>query len=125
MYESPIILYMTDIQTQIIKQQEEQIVKAVQSVAVGVDHDELFRALKYDRDQYNKGYQDGKPKWTPVSERLPDERCFVLVFTIFRTVGEALFDGHGQFYWSNTDEYEEPLFVTHWMPLPEPPKEDL
>ena len=58
MYESPIHLYMTDIQTQIIKQQEEQILKAVQSVAVGVDHEELFRALKYDRNQYEKGYQD-------------------------------------------------------------------
>ena len=58
MYESPIQLYMTDIQTQLIKQQEEQILKAVQRVAVGVGHDELHRALKYDREQYKKGYQD-------------------------------------------------------------------
>ena len=58
MYESPVHLYMTDVQTQLIKKQEEQILKAVQSVAVGVDHDELFRALKYDREQYEKGYQD-------------------------------------------------------------------
>lgn len=29
MYESPIHLYMTNIQTQIIKQQEDQILKAV------------------------------------------------------------------------------------------------
>ena len=58
MYESPIHLYITDITTQIMKQQEEQILKAVQSVAVGVNHEELFRALKFDRDQYKKGYQD-------------------------------------------------------------------
>ena len=64
------------------------------------------------------------PSWIPVSERLPEKRDFVLVFTIDRIVGEALYDGHGQFYWSNTYEYAEPLFVTHWMPLPEPPKED-
>ena len=58
MYESPIQLYKTDITTQLIKKQEEQILKAVQGVAVGIDHEELFRALRYDRDQYKKGYQD-------------------------------------------------------------------
>ena len=60
MYESPVKLYMTDVQSQLIKQQEEMILKAVQSVAVGVDHEELFRALRYDRDQYSKGYRDAK-----------------------------------------------------------------
>ena len=58
MYESPVKLYMTDVQSQLIKQQEEMILQAVRSVAVGVDHEELFRALRYDRDQYEKGYRD-------------------------------------------------------------------
>jgi hypothetical protein len=63
-------------------------------------------------------------KWIPVTERLPEKGEFVLVFTVDRIVGEAVLDKDWQFYWSNTDEYAEPLFVTHWMPLPEPPKEN-
>ena len=58
MYESPIKLYMTDIQSQFIKKQEEHILQAVQNIAVGIDREELFRALHYDRDQYRKGYMD-------------------------------------------------------------------
>ena len=38
---------------------EKQIVTAIQSIGVQVDKDELERALKYDRDQYSKGYKDG------------------------------------------------------------------
>jgi hypothetical protein len=63
-------------------------------------------------------------KWIPVTERLPEKRGFVLVFTYDKIAGEAFMEGDGRFYWSNTDEYAEPLFITHWMPLPEPPKED-
>ena len=35
-----------------------QIFKAVQNVGVNVDRDELIKALRYDRDQYKKGYAD-------------------------------------------------------------------
>ena len=63
-------------------------------------------------------------KWIPVTERLPARRFFVLVFTVDKIVGEAILDTDERFYWSNTDEFAEPLFVTHWMPLPEPPKEE-
>lgn len=27
---------------------------------IDIDKDELLKALKYDRDQYNQGYSDGK-----------------------------------------------------------------
>ena len=59
MYESPIELVVSQFQTEIIKQQENQVIKAVQSVGVNVDKAELLRALSYDRDQYEKGYADG------------------------------------------------------------------
>lgn len=61
MYESPIsetINNMYDnIARQITEEHENRIMAVVQSV-VNVDKDELIKALKYDRDQYNKGYQD-------------------------------------------------------------------
>ena len=59
MYESPIELVVSQFQTEIIKQQENQVFKAIQNVGVNVDKAELLRALSYDRDQYEKGYADG------------------------------------------------------------------
>ena len=60
MYKSPIELLVTDIQNQIVKQQDEEIYKAVVSYVPNVDKEELIRALKYDRDQYEAGYLEGE-----------------------------------------------------------------
>ncbi len=54
MYKSPIDATTSQLQMQI----EGEILKAVQKVGVSVDKDELIRALQYDRQQYDKGYQD-------------------------------------------------------------------
>lgn len=67
MYESPFDMVMTplgityeevkkDIDGQII----ESVMKATQAVNVTVDKEELLRALRYDRGQYDKGYADAK-----------------------------------------------------------------
>ena len=56
MYKSPVEIIYGQMQTQI----EGDILKAVQSYGINVDKEELIRAMKYDRDQYNKGYADGK-----------------------------------------------------------------
>ena len=60
MYESPINLIVTDIYNQMQKQQEEEVYKAVLHYVPDVDKAELIRALRYDREQYDKGYADGK-----------------------------------------------------------------
>ena len=60
MYKSPIKLLVTEIQHQIVKQQDEEIYKAVLNYVPNVDKEELIRALQYDRDQYEKGYADAK-----------------------------------------------------------------
>ena len=54
MYESPIEILVGKIQTKM----EDDLVKAVQSYHINVDKDELIKALRYDRDQYEKGYDD-------------------------------------------------------------------
>ena len=54
MYEASIEIIYGKIENQI----ENGIYKAIQRVGINVDRDELIRALKYDRDQYNKGYKD-------------------------------------------------------------------
>lgn len=59
MYKSPIEIIASDMQMQIRKQQEDEIYKAVLNCEISVDKDELIKALNYDRNQYEKGYQDG------------------------------------------------------------------
>ena len=57
-------------------------------------------------------------KWIPVTERLPEMHEAVLVYTLTHDVLKAHFRGERSFFghdgiWR---------CVTHWMPLPEPPK---
>ena len=56
MYKSPIDIVYGQMQTQM----EGDILRAVQSYGINVDKEELIRAMQYDRDQYDKGYADGK-----------------------------------------------------------------
>jgi hypothetical protein len=55
MYKSPIELIYSDINHKI----DDKIYAAIVSVGVNVDKDELVRALRYDRNQYEEGYVDG------------------------------------------------------------------
>ena len=59
-----------------------------------------------------------KPKWIPVSERLPKEMETVLI-TDGKNVGWSFcVNDYG------TMEFYSTWKITHWMPLPEPPKEE-
>lgn len=57
-YESPITLMTRAIQSNVDDMVSDGILKAVCDVGISVDKDELIRALKYDREQYEKGYRD-------------------------------------------------------------------
>ena len=68
--------------------------------------------------QDSKGVEiDQFKKWIPVTERLPEENTAVLTY---RESGiQVEFRWHKG--WDN-DEFT-PCPVTHWTPLPQPPKE--
>lgn len=142
MYESPIEKIYGDIQYQIIKQDEENVIYSVnQAVGYSVDKNELIKALKYDREQYNKGYRDGlnANKWIPVSERLPEKDGEYLV-TASSFCGEIVFKCSFAMDLHKVDEYNfhkhkcgfygidsewgsyEIDNVIAWMPSPEPYK---
>ena len=57
MYKSPIKL-IDEFAKSVIKQHDENIYKAVLGYGVVVDKGELIKALKYDREQYEKGEWD-------------------------------------------------------------------
>lgn len=61
MYESPITMYMGQMQEEIEKQETEQLLLTVnQTIGFDVNKEELIKALQYDREQYTKGYSDSK-----------------------------------------------------------------
>lgn len=77
---------------------------------------------------------DVKPmKWIPVTERLPEERInpntrdfeYVLCVTIWGDVRPFKYGtpiGQKEAHFWNGAGYVD-AYVTHWMPLPEPPKD--
>ena len=83
---------------------------------------------------YDAGREESKPRWIPVTERLPeiDEKhhCSkdVLAYLkdggmCFTALEENIF-GQACFECERNPAVEEEMIVTHWMPLPEPPKEE-
>lgn len=108
----------------------EKLVELISDFVVHVPHEEgqtweeacadhlISNGVTFEKDT------DVHGKWISVSERLPENRDYVLVCTKnkfygTRNISKAYF-GDGKWYgqggrWTN---------VTHWMPLPEPPKED-
>lgn len=97
---------------------EGEIFKAVQRYVIDVDKEELFEALRYDRDQYNKGYQDGlnADKWIPCSERLPKENEHVLICNNRHDVYVGYYNKEFKWYY----QYGAFAFadVIAWQPLP-------
>lgn len=67
-YIPPIDLFYRDMQTKV----EGEIFEVVMSVGVIVDREELLKALAYDREQYEKGYADGKGCWIPADDWPPE-----------------------------------------------------
>ena len=74
------------------------------------------------------------PQWISVEERLPKSRDWVLVWHtgyktpkkakyLYECCKEFVFDGGGG-VWDIDGWKDLEGVVTHWMPLPEPPKEE-
>lgn len=84
-------------------------------------------------DEHNRAAKLAwESRWIPVSERLPEKTSHYLVHIECKCDGElwskwtdvAWF--YRKFYWEY--RYGAEFFketVTHWMPLPQPPKEEL
>lgn len=90
--------------------------------------EELIAALTASNEVVAKS----KPKWIPVTERLPDMKGYDYVLGIvngsdtnvrFENAVEMVSYDPGS-GWFMDDYPNAEIRVTHWMPLPEPPEED-
>ena len=108
---------ITQILGQMHTEYENGVMRAVQSVGFDVDKDRLEKALKDASAFYMEGFNDAmlnKSEWISIKERLPEEETLVLAYI-------------NGLYGSYCDVVRWDRFcrhVTHWMPIPEPPKED-
>lgn len=134
-YEPPIKTVIGEAKTEI----DNDVCKAVCQIGIRVDKEELLRALQYDRGQYDKGFADGVRKgqqgWISVEDDLPKndydkhwkDRKRYLVFTEPSGIMFVATYGYKEHdWWVNGDHFvlEKRNYreVTHWMPMPKPPK---
>ena len=82
---------------------------------------------------FNNGYEKGRaeaaPKWISVNVRLPEFHKEVLTHTKMGTSGHSYDVAHlelvdNELGWVTLDGFVPQYIaeVTHWMPMPEPPK---
>lgn len=98
------------------------------------ERDDWKTTAKLERDgmwEWFEAYQKDVPLWIPVTKRLPDFEGMCLCMRKSYTNGKIrhqeimYFDFDEQAFCSNVDGiFVADGNVTHWMPLPEPPKED-
>lgn len=97
----------------------------------------LIQQLEAERDapednkfQYEtgfiKGFEAAYPKWISVKERLPkaDEVCIAVNRDGDIMIGHIHKVINGSCMCDDINSSEWIIKVTHWMPLPKPPKED-
>lgn len=81
MYESPIEIMWKDVEEHLETMLKDNVYKVIKAYGIKVDEAELLKALQYDRQQYEKGYEDAKAErgWILCSERIPDEgrECWI------------------------------------------------
>lgn len=87
-------------------------------VLAGFDTDDPTAELTAVLDEATKAlvsdfYATNSP-WIPVSERLPDECNYYLIYY-------GVVEAYGSTWWGG-DSYPFTDDVTHWMPLPDPPE---
>ena len=70
------------------EQVEGDVIHIIQSYGIDIDKDELVKALKYDRDQYRKGFAHGSKLKTDTIER-------EVAMEIFEEIDELIFQ-HGR-----------------------------
>jgi hypothetical protein len=146
MYDSPLYLVRHEINDRDIFREagkelgqaiDDMVLRKVVQMDIDIDKDKLVKALKQDMQRYeeawDKGYEVGfshgkTQNWTSIGDKLPETDlggCIVYDGHEVQLANHFI-DKDGVHIWFTPDCYEseEIRHVTHWMPLPEPPKEE-
>ncbi len=116
------------------EEQKAQIILMAAEIEELKTYAELYQSLTDKSQQTARNLLDAYPKWIPVTERLPEQRInqntldfeYVLCATTFGDVRPYKYGrriGQGDAHFWNGAGYAD-AYITHWMPLPEPPKEE-
>lgn len=77
LYKAPIQIVQEQMSS-IESQLQNETLKVIHKYGIYVDKDELIKALKYDRQQYNKGFEDGVYKCKQqLLEMLRETDCYI------------------------------------------------
>lgn len=121
MYEPIIEIVQKNIAMDFAKEIETNIMRAVCDVGIEVNKEELIRALKYDRDQYEKGFQDGvasAQEWHPAVEP-PNAMENPVLGDFCGIVCPVWYHAHSQEWETYGGMRETPR---QWTKMPKPPK---
>jgi hypothetical protein len=98
--------------------------KLIESLRLCVKYGKAQDALENAEQAADAIEELSKPRWIPVTERLPEYCKHVLVYAgFFQPYIEAGYYCEDR-KWRFTYDDTEIVGVSHWMPLPEPPKEE-
>ena len=93
-------------------------------------YEQTKRMLTMYQDEVVPGYRkkieelETASKWIPVSERLPEQHSSVIVYRKTKRFSMLHYSNALGFHFYDSEWGDVTVDdVTHWMPLPEPPKE--
>lgn len=121
-----------------MKQREEQteqwVIEIIRKMGIDITKEGLIKALQYDRNQYEKGYQDGlnADKWIEVDDNPPEEPGeYLILWTTsiskrkFIEIAECeIIDNHIEWLLDDYMKNYPDVKVIAWQPLPSMPKEE-
>lgn len=109
------------------EQMAEDILHGVGKVASELwgDDEQAKKFAEVIRGTWLAGYQAAERQWISVKDRLPETNQLCLVNTEWRGVVPATYGNESWIFDDGQGWLEKALsYATHWMPLPEPPKEE-
>lgn len=63
-------------------------------------------------------------QWISCKEQMPEDGISILICSERGTISKATYDSDmGYFYIADSELHYNELDITHWRPLPEPPKD--
>ena len=104
----------------VTEMEDDLICKVSQMIGYEIDRHELVKALMYDRDQYNKGYADGKAdaQWKLFEVTRPATTGFYLTYYNHRVnISQWFISGN----WYNAYGSNITDKVIYWREFPDPP----